>query len=491
MKKIILKSLLGITILVSSCKKEEIYNLNPDETFTSDLVFSTPERMDAAMVGTYNRLQSAEFLSGRALVYVDILGEDIYDRQGFFGDLPRFNLSAANGTSSAVWSSAYLAIGEANRCIEGVTKYSSIVAPEVASAYIAEGKFVRSVANFYLVNFFAQPYVFSTGATHTGIPLMTKSYTSPASANIPRSTVAEVYDNMIKDLKEAIVDLPTAYGDNYSTKTRATKAAAAALLARIYLYKEDFINAKKYSGDLIAGLYGSYSLGSTVNAAFGSAAKNQTPETVWSIPNSATDNPNTNNSLPQHYGATGRADFPISSTFLNVATNPYFAVDDKRRTLMIVSGSGALSTKKFTNKYPQVGTSADFAPVLRYAEVLLTYAEASVKDSKTIDADAISKLNLVRNRAKATTTPAYTPASFTTYQELIDAILGERRIELAFEGHRFWDLMRNKKNVTNKMDSDGTTVLNTQNFGDNHSILAIPQREIDLSKGVLKQNPGY
>jgi hypothetical protein len=121
---------------------------------------------------------------------------------------------------------------------------------------------------------------------------------------------------------------------------------------------------------------------------------------------------------------------------------------------------------------------------------LLTYAEAQVRTTNTIDADAIAKLNLVRDRARVSK-PTYTVASFINKDELLGAILGERHVELAFEGHRFWDLMRVKASVTNKFESDGTTLMPVQPFGALKNIFPIPQLEVDKSKKVLAQNDGY
>lgn len=134
-------------------------------------------------------------------------------------------------------------------------------------------------------------------------------------------------------------------------------------------------------------------------------------------------------------------------------------------------------------------TRADWAPIVRYAEILLTYAEATARLAPTVDADPIAKLNLVRDRSRVTA-PQYTVASFATKDALIAAIVAERRIELAFEGHRYFDLARLKMNVTNKLDSDKVSPISI-NYGANKYIFPIPQGEVDKSQGVLVQNTGY
>jgi hypothetical protein len=488
----ILYSLLAIAVITSSCNKQTL-ELKPQDLLSSDLAFSTPEKIEAVVLAGYDGLQDREFLSGRLLVYVDLMGEDIFDRTNYFSDLPRFNLLANSSFASDVWTAGYQAIARANRALAGINANKSKLSADKAKELIAECKFVRAVANFYLVNFFGQPYSFTSDASHPGIPLMTQSFTSndPA-ANQPRASVATVYTAVITDLTEALADLPLDYTEVYDTKTRGTKAAAASLLSRVYLYKADYANAKKYSLEVINGDYGAYALNSTPDAAFLIANDYQTDETIWSIPNSANDNPNTNNALPMHYHPKGRADLAISNSFLSTVTNPYFAADDKRKA-MIIPGDAATNTTayKFTNKYSDISTRADWAPIIRYAEVLLTYAEAQARLATGVDADAVAKLNLVRDRSRGTVSLPYTVGSFANKDALIAAILGERRIELAFEGHRYWDLMRVKASVTNKYDNDGTTLLPAQPYGAKKNIFPVPQIEIDKSKKTLVQNDGY
>lgn len=475
-----------------SCQKQVTDDIKPVDRLSSDLAFSSPQKMENSVVGGYNAMQSANFLSGRALVYVDLMGEDVFDKGNFFGTLPRFDQLGNSGFAQGVWDAGYSSIATANRAAAGIAANPTVVSASKAAQLNAECLFIRAVSHFYLVNFFAQPYVFTAGANHPGIPIITENFTAntPA-ANKPRSTVAQVYTQVIADLTTAIANLPVDYGASalYATKTRATKAAAAAILARVYLYMGDYTNARKVSLDIITGTYGAFALRPSVNGAFG-PGNYLTSETIWSIPNNNNDNPNTNNALPMHYMPTGRGDIAVSSTFRNNATNSFFAADDLRRTLMIFNGTGSNASFFYTNKYPDVNTRGDWAPICRYAEVLLTYAEASASLASGVDADAVARLNLVRDRARVSA-PQYSVASFADKNALLAAIRGERRIELAFEGHRFWDLMRIKANVANKFDNDGTSLIPAQAFGANKSIFPIPQTEVDKSNLVLVQNPGY
>jgi starch-binding outer membrane protein, SusD/RagB family len=492
----ILYVFLLIAVSGSSCHKQ-VLDIDPQDLIPGDLAFATPEKIEAATIASYDGLQSRDFLASRALIYIDLLGNDIFDRNGIFIELPRYNQLANNSIPANVWTAGYDAIGRANRAIDGITANSSMLTTTKAKELIAECKFVRAVSNFYLVNFFGQPYNFTADASHPGIPLITKSYTyNDPDANKSRSSVAEVYTAIITDLTEALADLPLTYtgytNNTYHNKTRGTKASASAFLSRVYLYKGDYANAKKYALDVINGTYGTFALNTAVNGAF-IKGNYTTNETIWSIPNNINDNPNTNFALPQHYyPSASKGDLAVSNTFLSTTTNPRFASDDKRRT-MIINGLPGTSGAPFmyTNKYTDIASRADWAPIIRYAEVLLTYAEAQARTASIVDADAVAKLNVVRDRAKGALTPSYTAGNFLTQDELIDAILAERRIELAFEGHRFWDMMRIKTSVTGKYDSDGIRLLPAQPFGAKKNVFPIPQVEVDKSKKVLVQNEGY
>jgi hypothetical protein len=375
----------------------------------------------------------------------------------FFGDFARYNMLANNGIAQNMWNAAYNAIGRANRAIAGIQASGTVLSPTKAAQLVAECKFIRAVAHFYLVNFYAQGYSFTADGSHPGVPIITQSYTSNDPAgNLPRATVAQVYTQIIKDFSEALADLPTSYSVVSVTKSRGTKMAAAALLSRAYLYKEDWANAKTMAGRVINQEFGAVALNASPSGVFG-PGKYTTTETIFSIPNSTNDNPNTNNALPQHYAEAGRGDLTVSQLFRNIATNSYFALDDVRRAMILANVQTANSGNFYTAKYPDVATRADWAPIIRYAEVLLNYSEASARLATGVDADAITKLNLVRDRSRVTA-PQYTVASFATKQDLINAILGERRIELAFEGHRYLDLKRTKQSFT-RIDSDRTTVI--------------------------------
>lgn len=465
-----LKMLLLSIIAVMSC---EVLDQDPIADFSADLAFSTPERIELSAIGMYNALQDEEFLGGRALIYADIRGEDT-NVPAYFGDLGRFNLLADNSIILDAWTGAYETINTANSFLEGLDNNKDKLSAEKAGNYEGEALFIRALTHFYLVNLFAQPYNFTSDASHLGVPIRTFA-TSGDNINdsqneVSRSTVKQVYDQIITDLKTAAEKLPPNYGDDFSNVARATSSAAHALLSRVYLYSMNYPDAIAQADLVIAE---DYELNDDPLTAFTDFT---TKESIFSVAHNQSDNPNTNHALGQHYGSTNRKDIYVDA-FANI---PGLNTDDLRLTKMIEESEDHFYTLKFTDR-------ADWAPILRYAEVLLNKAEALVKDDQTINQDAIDLLNEVRDRSQVSAS-SYASADFVSYEKLLEAILTERRIELAFEGHRLFDLLRNGEGVPAQPIDN----VPAQAWGSDYVIFPIPQQEILANPALAgQQNKGY
>lgn len=451
----------AMTFAMTACQKdifeEPFTSLSPVDAFNS------PERIEKAAVGMYDQLQNPNYLGGRVLIYGDVRGTDI-DQATYFDPLPRFTtVLANNSTVAGAWQGAYRTIGETNLFLANLAAKQSIVSAAKNDQYVGEAKFIRSLSYFYLVNLFAQPYKFTAAATHPGVPLVLTSANDPfASSNsIARSTVAEVYNQMEQDLLEAETKLPVDHKNpGFSDVARATKGAAQALLMRLYLYKGDYAKANTYADKVIAS--GKYGLNAAPETAFRTFT---TKESIFSVAHNGGDNPNTNNALGQHYSPSKRGDISVSSNFVALMDST-----DTRLNL-ITQDKGSYWTTKFLGV-------ADWVPVMRYSEVLLTKAEALANLSAGVDADAVNLLNAVRGRAKAS---VLAPA---TKPELIDAILTERKIELAFEGQGSFDYLRTGRGIP----AHGSIA--AQAYGSNYVIFPIPKYDTDKNNKLV-QNPGY
>ncbi|WP_156305830.1 RagB/SusD family nutrient uptake outer membrane protein [Sphingobacterium endophyticum] len=454
-------------ILVASATFVSCENQIFEEPYSSlspSDIFSDPSRVEKAAVGMYDALQNPEYLGGRALIYADIRGIDC-GNPTYFGDIPSFtSLNSSNGTVGLAWTAAYRTINESNLFVKNITANSGVVSAEKEKQFIAEAKFIRSLSYFYLVNLWAQPYGFTAGATHLGVPLVLTSSDAPFSPEnqIPRNTVKEVYDQMIKDLEEAVVDLPASSATpTLSSVARATKGAAYGLLARINLYKKDYAKALEYANKVEALKV--FQLNASPAEGFDTYI---TPENIFSVAHNGGDNPNTNHALGQHYAPTQRADIQIDPKYVAL-----MSVTDLRRTELVKEANGAFWTAKYTRV-------SDWAPIMRYSEILLIKAEALANIASGVDANAVALVNQVRSRSKASTIAPATKA------ELVAAILNERRIELAFEGQGLFEFLRTGRNLP------AHSVVPEYKFGNGLLVFPLPLNDVQRNPKLV-QNEGY
>jgi hypothetical protein len=450
----------------------------PPTALSEAEAYATPDRIAKSAVGMYDQLQNAEFLGGRVLIYGDVRSDDT-NIAGYFGNVPIFNQQANDAFASNAWTGGYRTLYGANYFMQQLAKAPGVTTAALETQYNGEAKFIRALVYFNLVNLFAQPYNFTADASHPGVPLQLTapdgSTAFDASQNLPRSSVRDVYAQIEKDLNDAITALPETYSTAFERTGRATKDAARTLLSRVYLYKGQYADAAAMANNVISG--GRHSLQALPNAPFQLAAR--TTETIFSVNMNSADNPNTNNAIGQHYGATKRADITVTP-YARIDTT-LFRSKDRRRTLLLTPPTYPATTavNVFTLKYPN--GPFDDVMIARYSEVLLNRAEGLAQTATGVSTDAIALLNQVRNRSLPSTITIYTPytaASFANKQALIDAVLLERRIELAFEGHRYYDLMRYKLG-TNRIK-----------YGDQKAVFPLPLSEIQQNPNLV-QNPGY
>ena len=465
-------------VAFTSCTKDDLFE-EPLDAVSTATAFSTPERIEKAAVGMYSASQNLDWGSGRNLIYSDVQGLDISPNP-FFGSVGFFERMRPNdGVITSAWTGAYNTIYTANLFLKNFQAVQELVTPEKADQYIGEAEFIRAYNYFLMVNFWGQPYTdpIKGPETNLGVPLVLTAPDDPFSAEtlIPRATVKQVYDQVEKDLLDAEAKLPESYSDANATISRATKGAARALLMRVYLYEGNWAKAEEYANLVInAGMYG---LNETPEATFRNYTSN---ESIFSTAFSGSNNPDRNNALAAHYSPAVRGDLNITPAYLSLMDT---AVDLRFQNLVTktVQGTGTAATPTFwTLKYTNF---ADWVPVLRYAEVLLVKAEALARQADptaSANSEAVALLNQIRTRSNAA------PVSPATNQELIDAILRERRIELAFEGQAYFDLQRTHQDVPAHASID-----NPVPYGSTYRVWPIPQRDINIMTTGLEQNPGY
>ena len=470
------KILTGILLLsLSACSNllEEV----PQDTLVSSIFFRTQSDALAGMNAVYGRLNKNMYNRIFAL-YTDEFTDDLTAGIGvnnvYIRAIDNFTHTPVNDRIDLAWQEHYDGVNRANEVIAKVPLIA--MDTQLRDRLVGEAKFVRALLYFNLVRLFGQ------------VPLILAPTSSTEGLNAEQASVDVIYSQIIKDLTEAEVVLPLSYTG--SDVGRAPKGAASGLLAKVYLTRQQWTLAAQKCKEIIDSNV--YSLWDDYAKVFQVGTENQ-KEVLFSV-QFATGLSNGNSmmvlSMPRSKvpGLTGNeADVPTDDL-----VNTYEKGDRRKevtiRNSLVVGGT----TYPFTNCYFKYYDPAAFSnsgdsgvnyPILRYSDVLLMYAEA-LNEQTGPTATAYALVNQVRQRARNGVSGVLPDVSGLTQETLRSAILKERRVELAFEGQRWFDLIRTGTMVAVMKASGKTSV---QPF---HVLLPIPQREIDTNK-QLKQNLGY
>lgn len=377
--------------------------------------------------------------------------ESLSDQSGgFFGFDDEFSLNSVRAESSAInaiWRLLYEPVVLANIIIDNL----AAVEIEGRDAYIAEAKVIRAFHMVLLVQ-------------HWGDVPYSESPDYQVLQDLGRLPASEIYANLITDLEEASQDLPLTYADIGTTRTRFTTGGATALLARTHLYNENWAEAEAAATTVISNDL--YSIQSTYADVFTKNSQESIME-LWSDPFT--------------FGGLGNSFLPfaLGGRNLYVPTDKLwnaFETGDQRRDVSISMDTGG---QLYISKYPDVTLSGTLqeVKVLRLAEIYLIRAEARAQQNDI--QGAVADINVVRNRAGLPDTSADDRSS------VLLAVEQERFVELAFEGHRWIDLVRTGR--ANEVMGQ----FNSQGWDTTDQLMPIPLPEIDLNANILPQNPGY
>lgn len=446
--KYILSLGLAIMLFSTSCKKEKEYlNPIPQTSITDATAFETPARIANQVNSLYGALKSGSFFGGRAQIAGDIRGEDFLNEttNGVTG----YDVWLMNPTGTSqnfvknCWSQAYYVINLCNLFVDGMAaKGTSVVGTTLSNNYLGEAKLVRALAYYWLLQFYAKPYADNNG-NNPGLPLRLTGIKGSGFSDLARSKVSDVYTQILSDLNFAEQNLPLDYSGTSQASLRTTRAhrnTAIALKTRVYLAMQQYANVITEANKIVS-TNAPFTATTGVPHALASNIVNvfRTPytsvESILSMPMTSTagDNPGTQNQLGYYWSkTTGNGEFSLNPAGI-IADAGWTANDARRGFNAVVSGKPYLNTK-FNAPSPYT----DWAPVIRYSEVLLNLAEALARTNTTgVDARALALLNAVRQRSDPATVLA--PA---TQSALIAAILNERRIEFLGEGLRDFDIVR-------------------------------------------------
>ena len=431
-----------------SCNKDNLDPI-PQTSITDATAFATPDRILNQIRSVYAALKNGNFYGGRYVVYGDIRGEDfVNETSNLVTGFDVWGLNATNTSQNSVknlWAQAYYTINLANLFIDGMNAGGTAIAGQpAANNYIAEARFIRALAYYSLLQYYAKPYADNNGA-NPGLPLRLTGIKGSGFSDLARSPVADIYTQILDDLNYAETNLPLTYtGTSAATLnvTRAHRNTAIALKTRVYLsmqrYADVITEANKIvptAPPFVASSGVAHALQANIANVFTTYT---TTESILSMPMSTTagDNPGTQNQLGFYYynnGSVGSGEYSLNP--VGIIANTNWGANDARRTALTFTNT---SGKRFLAKYKTGSPYTDWVPVMRWSEVLLNLAEALARTTPAVaNARALQLVNAVRQRSD----PSVTIVA-TTQAELIAAIMLERRIEFLGEGLRNNDLMR-------------------------------------------------
>lgn len=483
--------LLVLSLSFSAC--ESFLDKNPQGALTQTTFPTSESDALLAVNASYGTMLDLGFHSG-IFPLTDIMSDDARkgsnptDASSEIGVYDNFRFTKTGAELNAWWAILYQGIKRTNVVIEKVPEIQ--MDGQLRNRYIAEAKFLRGLFYFDLVRAWGD------------VPLVT-ALNPPVT--LERSAKADVYKQIEQDLLDAITDLDEKKDQASTQLGRASKGSARALLAKVYLFQGDFANAEKYAMEVIdSNTYGLEPVFTDANGVAGEHGM----ESVFEIGAMGIEGTG-GNGYANVQGVRGTPNRGWGFNRPSPDLRASFEAGDPRLKGTIIDlgdvidgikilGDGTtpdvttdvdgkiLETECYNRKVWTPGTDvpSQFGHnrrILRYADVLLMAAEALNENNKP--AEALTYLNMVRERAREGNNAILPDIKTTEKNALRGLILKERRSELALEGHRFWDLVRT---------GNAAAVLGPLGFvAGKNELFPIPQSEIDISQGSLTQNPNW
>lgn len=448
----IYKYLIPAFLVISSAGCKKFLNVQPVDQVSDASTIVDATSSETAVRGIY-RTMAQNYYGGLYETFGYLGGDDIVwtGSQAVIQQFISHSVTADNNNLESVWAGIYQTINGANNVIAKVPK---VVDPTFTAGQqnqlTGEGYFVRALAYFDLARAWG------------GVPItLTPTTTATQKNNIGRSTLAQTYAQVISDLNTAdsLLLLPTA-----QNPVRANKETAWALKARYYLYQQDWADAEAYASKVIADNT-NYQLLTPFSSWFQPASAVATKESVFELSYNATYT-NSSRGYWQPPANGGTRQWAPNASLVALLDSPQTG-GGRSALIGVVSASNTFYGNLF---YRSPATDPSY--IIRIAEVYLIRAEARAQQNEL--SGALADLNVIRTRAGLPNSTA------VSQSDILLAIEQENRLEFALEPHRWFDLVRTGR---------AAAVLGVNNPDD--LLFPIPINEIQLSNGVLTQNPGY
>ncbi len=486
MKRLAYISVVFSLVFLLSCDVNDLLREEPRDIFNPDLFFNSDEDAIAAVNGVYADLKDFNLLGGGPNLFFWQHGTDLTTLSGGReSNFPQhvYTLSAGNATDNFVgvdikWRGLYRSVGDANVVINRVSEAEN-VSDVTKARVVGEAKFLRAYFYYWLTNLWGD------------VPLWTDELEIEAVNMLPRTSVEEVRDQMVSDLLDAEESLPVSYsGDD---RGRASRWAAKMLLTKVYLWQEEWAKARDVADDIIVN--SPHRLLDEYRDIFNVENEENefNDENIWELSfvrDIHTHNDN-NKYKPRQgdevnvplYDFVGFGLITVADEFVNS-----FHPEDKRLPINAWNGTEEVKTNFYYNQKmidwdaPR-GNSGVNQLIFRLADAYLMFAEAE-NELNGPTPQAYERINAIRNRAEVQ------ELSGLTQEEFREAIMDERKWELAFEHHRRWDLIRWGKLVEAVQTMTTTNPQGAANIQSHHRLAPIPPNEINKNPN-LEQNPGY
>jgi len=484
---------IGTMLFLQACAG--FLDREPLDQLIVDNFYQTEEEVNRATLAAYAPMMDLEW-QGKSWMLTEIPSDNTQagGTDPDFTPIDNFTVSADNLPVANFWAIRYRQITLANVVITKLKE--SALAEEVKNSYEGEARFLRALAYFDLVRIYG------------GVPLVLEMPVFGEDLNFPRASVSEVYAQMEEDLQFAEEALPLAWtGSNLG---RATKGAAMGLLAKVYLTERDFLGAKNYA-EAVMNL-GVYRLMDSYADNFELPTTDNNAESIFQIQLTGCAGVGFGNAQQAYFAPWGEgitkdrdgwgSQIPTGPQVSNPGTTIFeaFEVGDMRKDPSIMTAGvfyPTINPEDGGYKYPPSGASATScnikkyvigsgpnvcfmatpqnSHVIRYSDILLTYAESimEIEGGVSSNTNALNAFNQVRERA------GLEPLS----QIDKEIMLQERRVEFAFEGHRWFDLLRSGRAVE-------ILTLHGKNPSATRLLFPIPSAELQINT-KLEQNPGY
>ena len=444
MKTLYFSLLLAIP-LFSAC---DVLDVKPEDAIPADAAFKDKKGIERGIEGCYSTFQNLSYYGRSYIIFGDLSADNLIHppdaTSSDYAEIATNSILPENTAVASLWASFYEGINDANNIIAKVPEMGDMTDAEKSQA-LGELYFIRALDHFNLANLFGP------------VPVKTKPTIGVSNLDAGRDPVEAVYARVIEDLTYAEQNLAA----SASKKARATKYAAKALLARVYLYNEDYALAYDKADEVITD--GGYQLPDNFADVF---ASDGSPETIFEIDFSEVDR---NRVAEYNFPKTlnGRQEVAPAPDLVSA----YLPDDERRNVTLAWEGAWA-----YANKYNDLSKGADNIIVLRLAEMYLIKAEAEVHLPDADLGQVRDNINVIRERANIP------PVTASTEADLLLAIENERRLEFAFEGLRWYDLVR-----TGRATEIIPTVTNETKI-----LYPIPTAELQTNNSPqMTQNPGY